>query len=129
MLTFMVLMDVPLFHDKRQDRLAAASIAESSAAAFDRDDIYRRMRSEVDLHSRTLQRQRERLALFEESLLPEAEFNADTTFDAYQAAVADLTTLMRARITEFDLQLEYVRLQAETHKTQARLLYLEGTRS
>ncbi len=43
--------------------------------------------------------------------------------------MADLTTLMRARITEFDLQLEYARLQAETLKTQARLLYLEGDQS
>jgi outer membrane protein TolC len=128
MLTFMVMMDVPLFHGKRQDRLHAASIAESSAAAFNRDDIHRRMRSEVDLHSKTLQRQRERLALFEQLLLPEAEYNANATLDAYQAALEDLTTLMRARITEFDLQLEHVRLQAETSKTLARLLYLEGNK-
>jgi outer membrane protein TolC len=128
MLTFMVMMDVPLFHDKRQDRLKAASIAESSAAAFNRDDIHRRMRSEVNLHSKTLQRQRERLALFEQLLLPEAEYNANATLDAYQAALEDLTTLMRARITEFDLQLDHVRLQAETSKTVARLLYLEGNK-
>lgn len=126
LLTLMVQMDLPLFHGKRQDRLAAASIAESSAAAFDRDDVHRRMRSEVEVQARALQRQRERLALFENTLLPEAEFNARATFDAYQAALEDLTTLMRARITEFDLQLEYVRLQADTLKTQARLLYLQG---
>jgi hypothetical protein len=33
---------------------------------------------------------------------------------------------MRARITEFELQLEHVELQAELLKTQVRLLYLEG---
>lgn len=129
LLSFMVLMDMPLFHDNRQDRTVAASLAESSAAAFNRDDVYRRMRSELSMQASTLERQRERLRLFEESLLPEAEFNAEATFQAYQAAFEDLTTLMRARITEFDLQLEYARLQAETYKTQARLLYLQGAES
>lgn len=129
LLSFMVMMDVPLFHNKRQDRLAAASIAESSAAAFSRDDIHRRMQSDIDLHWKALRRQRERLAIFGNSLLPEAEFNAQATLDAYQAALEDLTTLIRARINEFDVQLDYVRLQAETIKTQARLLYLEGAES
>lgn len=129
LLSLMVMMDVPLFHENRQDRTVAASLAESSAAAFNRDDVYRRMRSELEAHGRILQRQRERLKLFEESLLPDAEFNAEASFQAYQAAVEDLTTLMRARITEFDLQLDFVRLQSEAYKTQARLLYLEGVRS
>lgn len=129
LLSFMVMMDVPLFTKNRQDRLVAASLAESSVAAFNRDDVYRRMHSELQMQASTLNRQAERLRLFEESLLPEAEFNAEATLEAYQAALEDLTTLMRARITEFDLQLEYERLRAESHKTRARLLYLEGTRS
>lgn len=126
LLSVMVMMDLPLFTGKRQDRTVAASVAESSAAAFNRDDIYRRMRSEIELHHRTLSRQRARLALFENSLLPEARYNAEAAFQAFQAALDDMTTLVRARINEFDLQLEHVRLQAEAHKTRARLLYLQG---
>jgi outer membrane protein TolC len=126
LLSMMVVMDVPLFTAKRQDRLVAASVAESSAAEFSRDDVYRQMRSQIELHSVTLQRENERLELFQNTLLPEANFNAEATFEAYQAAVENLTTLMRARITEFEVQLEYVRLQAETRKTRSRLLYLQG---
>jgi hypothetical protein len=125
----MLLMDVPLFSGKRQDRLSQASMEESSAAVYQRDDVYRRMRSEVDLHSRTLARQQDRLELFENSLLPEARYNSEASFDAYQAALADLTNLVRARITEFDLQLDYQRLLADLRKTQARLLYLQGASS
>jgi hypothetical protein len=58
--------------------------------------------------------------------LPDAEFNAAATFSAYQAAVENLTTLMRARITEFELLLDYAALRAETLKTRARLAYFEG---
>jgi len=128
LLTFMVMMDVPLFRQNRQDRTVAASLAESSAAAFNRDDVYRRMLSELKANRSTLERQQERLALFAQSLLPEAEFNAEAAFQAYQAALEDMTTLMRARINQFDLQLAYVRLQGEAFKTRARLLYLQGGR-
>lgn len=129
MLSLMLVMDLPFFHDKRQDRQLGASIAESSAALFDRDDVYRRMKSEAGLHFATLHRQRERLELFEQSILPEAEFSAESSLDAYQSAVGDLTTLLRAQITEFDLQLQHAHLQAEALKTKARLLYLQGESS
>jgi outer membrane protein TolC len=122
----MVMMDLPFFTGNRQDRNVAAVVAESSAVTFARDDVYRRMRSEIDLHHRTLVRQRERLELFEESLLPEASFNAEAAFQAYQAGLEDMTTLIRARIGEFDLRIGHIRLQAEILKTLARLRYLEG---
>jgi len=125
----MVMMDLPLFHKNRQDRYKAAALFESSAAAFTRDDLYRRMNSEAAVHAATLDRQRERIRLFEERLLPDAAFNAEAAFAAYQAALETLTTLMRARITEFELQLEFAGLRAEALKTRARLRYLEGESS
>ena len=126
LLTLMVVMDVPLFHKNRQDRIVAAQIAESSAAMFSRDDILRRMSSVVDFHAATQRKQQERIDLFENTLLPEAAFSSEASFGAYQSSIADLTTLLRTRITEFDLQLEHARLEAEVLKTQARLLYLVG---
>ena len=126
LLTLMVVMDVPLFHKNRQDRVLAAQVAESSAALFSRDDLLRRMSSEVDFHFATYQRQRERIDLFEHTLLPEATFSSEASFGAYQSSLEDLTTLLRTQITEFDLQLEHARLLAEVLKTEARLLYLEG---
>jgi hypothetical protein len=126
LLTFMVVMDVPLFHKNRQDRVVATQLAESSAAMYSRDDLLRRMSSEADFHVATQLRQQERISLFESTLLPEAAFSSEASFGAYQSSIEDLTTLLRTRITEFDLQLEHARLQAEVLKTQARLLYLEG---
>jgi len=122
----MVMMDLPLFHKNRQDRYKAAALSESSAALFDRDDSFRRMSSEAAMQLATLERQQERLQLFEQRLLPDAGFNSEAAFSAYQAALESLTTLMRARITEYDLQLEYAALRAEALVTLARLRYLEG---
>jgi len=126
LLSLMLRLDMPLFADKRQDRIRAASIAHSSAAAFDRDDAYRRLLSEVEVHFYAWERQRDRLELFESSLLPGARNNAEASLDAYQSALDDLTTVVRARLIQFDLQLEQVHVQAERLKSQARLLYLEG---
>ena len=74
----------------------------------------------------THDKQRERIDLFENTLLPDAEFSSAASLEAYQSSIEDLTTVLRTRITEFDLQLEHARLQAEVLKTQARLQYLEG---
>jgi hypothetical protein len=84
------------------------------------------MASEVDFQLVTHSRQLERIDLFQNTLLPEAGFSSESSLEAYQSSVEDLTTVLRTRITEFDLQLEHARLQAELLKTQARLLYLEG---
>ena len=129
LLSAMVVMDLPLFHKNRQDRFAAASIAQSSAAVFTRDDVYRRMLREIDLHASTLNRQQNRFSLYNTILVPESEASSVASFEAYQSSVGDLTTLLRAQITEFELRLEQARLQAEILKTQARLLYLEGESS
>lgn len=126
LLSLMVVMDVPLFTKNRQDRIVAAQVAESSAAIYTRDDVLRRMRSEIEYHLATYRRQRERLELFETNLLPDAEFSSEASMNAYRSSIADLTQLLRSRITEFDLQLEHARLEAEILKTQARLRYLEG---
>ncbi len=122
----MLVMDLPLFHEQRQDRVQASRIAESSAAMSDRDDVYRRMRSEAELNAVTWQQQQERLALFTSSILPQARFSSESSLEAYQSNTGDLTSLLRAQLTEIDLQLEYVRIQAEALKSQARLLYLQG---
>ena len=126
LLSMMVLMDIPLFRKNRQDRVTAARIAESSAVTFARDDVFRQMKSDVDFNSSTWQRQQERIELFQTILLPQAAYSSDSSLDAYQSSFGDLTTLLRAQITEFELRLDHARLQADALKTHARLLYLGG---
>nr|ABB79936.1 outer membrane efflux protein [uncultured bacterium pES01019D12] len=128
-LSVFVTMDVPLFTKNRQDRVLASSIAETSATQFARDDIYRSMKAGIAEGSASLARQRERLALYRDNLLPQASFNAEASFEAYQDAVDDLTTLMRARIGEYELKLDHASLRADEIITRARLLYLQGESS
>jgi cobalt-zinc-cadmium efflux system outer membrane protein len=126
LVSVMLSMSVPLFTARRQDRVVAARVAETSAATFMRDDLLRQMRSQVELNAAALERQRERLELYTATLLPQAEFNAAASFEAYQQTVGDLTKLMRARITEYELRLDQANLIADELVSRARLLYLEG---
>ncbi|MBT8147336.1 MAG: TolC family protein [Gammaproteobacteria bacterium] len=121
-----VTMDIPLFTKNRQDRVLASSIADTSAIQYTRDDVYRSMTAQVEENIATLEREQERLQLYQEYLLPQAAFNAEAAFEAYQDAVDDLTTLMRARIGEYELKLSHAALRADEIITRARLLYLQG---
>jgi len=129
LMSVFVTMDIPLFTGNRQDRVLASSIADTAATEFARDDIYRSMKARIEEQSATLARQQERLRLYQDNLLPQAAFNAETAFEDYQDAVGDLTTLMRARIGEYELKLSNVSLQADEIITRARLLYFQGESS
>ena len=128
-LSVFVTMDIPLFTKNRQDRVLASSIAETSATQYASDDVYRSMKARIQESAATLSREQERLGLYQEYLLPQAAFNAEAAFEAYQDAVDDLTTLMRARIGEYELKLSHAALRADEIITRARLLYFEGEAS
>ena len=129
LLSVFVTMDIPLFTKNRQDRVLASSIADTSATQYTRDDVYRSMKARIEESAATLVHQQERLALYQEYLLPQASFNAETAFEDYQDALGDLTTLMRARIGEYELKLAHAALHAEEITTRTRLLYFQGESS
>jgi len=129
LLSVFVSMDIPLFTKNRQDRVLASSIADTSATQYARDDVYRSMKARIEENAATLKREQERLALYQDYLLPQAAFNAEAAFEAYQDAVDDLTTLMRARIGEYELKLSHADLRADEIITRARLMYLQGEAS
>jgi hypothetical protein len=87
------------------------------------------MKARITQEAASLAREKERLEFYEGSLLPQASFNAEASFEAYQDAVEDLTTLMRARIGEYELKLDHANLRAEAIISRAQLLYLQGESS
>jgi len=129
LLSVFLTMDIPLFTRNRQDRVLAASIADTSATEYVRDDVYRTMKARVEEYFATLLREQERLGLYQEHLLPQAAINAEAAFEGYQDAVNDLTTLMRARIGEYELKLSHAALRADEIITRARLHYFQGEAS
>lgn len=125
-LSAMVLLDVPLFADKRQDRLLAASQKEVQAASLTRADRLYELQRMLEAEHARWRLLNERRQHYEERLITEAGQNALAALRAYEAAVTDFSTVMRARITELDLRLDALRVAIDAAQVQARLLYLEG---
>ena len=83
------------------------------------------MKARVAEATAVLAREQQRLELYENNLLPQAEFNAETSFEDYQDAIGDLTAVMRARIGEYELKLDHANLRAEEIMTQLNEMRLD----
>ena len=121
-----VTVDLPLFRAHRQDRELSASQLEADAQQENQADVHRRLLRAAQRQWATLEELDRRLALFDSDLLPQAVLNSEASMAAYQADVGDFTTLMRARLTHYELQLEQARARADRLIAMARLHYLAG---
>ena len=126
MLSAMVMIDVPLFTNKRQDKKLSAARKQNLAQRFSRDDRLLELSSMLETEYSNWTRLRERLDLYRQRASLDAKANAESTLNAYQSDTADFTTLMRAQLTELNTQLDMLRIHVELAKAQARLLYLTG---
>ncbi len=126
MLSAMVMIDMPLFTDKRQDRKVSAARNRSLALQFNRTDRMLELASMLDTENANWINFTERLELYQQRASLDAQSNAESTLKAYQSDIADFTTLMRAQLTELNTELDMLRLRVERAKTQVRLLYLTG---
>jgi outer membrane protein TolC len=122
----MVMVDVPLFTGKRQDKRLAASQHRANAVMQGRETRYRELQRMLDQTHADWVRLGERVQRYEDTLLPQARANAEASLNAYQSDRGDFTMLMRARITELDTRLQALRLKVDHAKAQAGLLYLGG---
>lgn len=126
LLSGMIMVDVPLFKSKRQDRLLQASQADHTAAQKLFDEKRRILYEKLDIGLSIFKQADERLKLYETQLLPQAQQNAEASLKAYQSGVTEFSGLVRARLTELKSQLQHLRLVADKAKAQVELLYLAG---
>ena len=124
-----VTFELPLFTGKRQDQRVAASIEETNAKRFERDDAYLELQRSLDSEYPRWQQLRQREQGYADAILPAARHNTEAALSAYRNSVTDFTALMRAYLTELDNRLQDLRTRVERLQVQARLLYLAGEQS
>jgi outer membrane protein TolC len=122
----MISMDMPFFTGKRQDRQLAASKATMSAVKSDLDELRREYQRRLDDALAAYQRMGERIELYRAEVLPESQQNTEATLNAYQSGVTDFNDVVRARLTQLNSQLNFIKLQVDQARAQADLLYLAG---
>jgi len=128
-LSAVVSIDLPLFTAKRQDRTVSSRAAGLTAAQMQLEDHLRQLRGMLETHWSQYERASERVSLFQSRLLGDASDNSESTLNAYQSDVTDFTTLMRARIIEFEVRLQDLRARIDAQEALANLLYVKGDRA
>jgi len=121
-----VVLDLPIFTDKRQDRRLASAQRRASAAQLELDDKYRAMQSMLARDHVTWTKLSQRLDRYRNTLIGQAESNSEASLLAYQNDATDFSTLMRAKITELNTHLKALRIHTDYAKAHARLLYFAG---
>ena len=123
MLTFQLSIDLPLFADRRQNREAAARLAQVAQARALREDALRQHLAEVAAAQAEWNVAAMRLKRFDDELLPLARDRARLALAAYRSGFGTLAAVLEMRRTELDLRLQKLQLAAEQGRARAQLIY------
>lgn len=120
-----VTVDLPFFPGNRQDRELSASAYELNATEFDRDIHYKDLLKELSVQYAVWRSLGKRESLYRQHLILESRQNSKSAMLAYQNAVTDLNTVLRAYSNALTIHLEQTQIQVERAKARIALLYLE----
>jgi outer membrane protein TolC len=121
-----VTTDLPFFKKNRQDRLLTAALSERSAAQYEKNELLRRLMSQLDAEYTRWQDLTRRVALYESMILGLSESQAQAALLAYQSEAGDFADVMRGYIDDLNTRLDHVRLQIERAQSYAVLANLGG---
>ncbi|MGB1884895.1 MAG: TolC family protein [Gammaproteobacteria bacterium] len=122
----MVSVQVPLFPDKRQDRVLAASEQEHAAAQHGRDAVLLDLRRQALRAHADIERLNSRVSLYQKVVVNRAEGAAVAALDGYQNQVSDFAELIRSRLSALDTVLKFRRLEADLGQAHARFDFATG---
>ena len=122
----MVVLDVPLFVGKRQDRRLSAAQRGKEAARHDRGARLLELKQRLDRAYADWARLAERIRLYEQVVVQRSASNAEAALDGYQNQVTDFAELIRSRLGELNTELQLRRLRVDHALAQSELLFLSG---
>jgi outer membrane protein TolC len=123
----MVTLDMPLFTANRQDRRFSASQFDMQSAKLMRDEHLKTLAQQLHKFYAAWERLKEREALYQDRLLPDAKANAASSLHAYQNRVIGFTTLIQAHVMELETSIQGWRVAINRAKANTELAYLSIT--
>jgi len=121
-----IVMDVPLFPGRRQDRRLEAARHDREAARLARSAHLLDLERDLSRTHAAWQRDLGRADLYRREIVPQSRATSHSVLDAYRNDVSDFPELVRARLAELEAELTLLRLEVDTRKAAARLIYLTG---
>jgi outer membrane protein TolC len=126
MISVNVTVGLPFFRKKSVDSSLSAALHERSAARASKQQVLRRLTSQLDTEYARWQDLTRRMSLYEEQILGQTEDQARAALVAYQSDSGDFADVMRGYIDDLNARLDHVRLQVERAQSYAMLANLGG---
>lgn len=126
MLSVAFMVDLPFFRSNRQDRALAAAFSERRAADESKEQLYRRLGSQLEAEYARWQDLTRRLDLYDRLILVQTRDHSRAALLAYQSEAGDFADVMRGQIDELNTRLDYLRLEVERAQSYAVLANLGG---
>lgn len=127
MMSFGVNVPLPWDRANRQDRDVAAKLALADQARAMREDALRAHVAEVAAMLEEWSGNRERLAIYAQSLTPLARERTAAALAAYRGGKGTLSDVLAARRNELDVRRDALSLERDTARLWAELNYLDTT--
>ena len=121
-----VTFDLPFFRSDRQDRSLDAALSERRAADQSREEVLRRLASQLQAEHVRWQDLGKRLDLYQRMILDVSADNSRAALAAYQSDAGDFADVMRSYVDDLDTRLDFIRIQAEQAQSYALLANLGG---
>jgi outer membrane protein TolC len=122
-LTLGVTFDVPLFTKNRQDKQLQAAVAQNDAVETEELFLLRQMLASFKSNITQLNRLNERQKLYQQTLLPQMNEQAEASLSAYTNDSGDFAEVVRSRIAELNAQIDALTIAVEKQKVIAQINY------
>jgi outer membrane protein TolC len=127
MVMFQATFQLPFWKEGRQDRVVESRLRLRERAREQSSDRLRALRAELQASYSEWGQSRERLANFDQRILPDAQARADTLAAAYRAGRAELGTVLEARRALTEARIQRLALELMQAKARAAVEYFEHT--
>ncbi|PTU31534.1 TolC family protein [Stenotrophobium rhamnosiphilum] len=129
LVTLRVGIDLPVFTANRQDSDAAAARADAEQADARREDALRDFTAQASVAHHDWERVNERVKNFDDKVLPQARARVDAALISYSAGRGTLASLLDARRSLLDVQLQRLTLAVDALRNRLALDYFIGDAS
>ena len=119
-------INVPFNSGGKQDRKVDQRRAEKERVRLQRQDAVNRIHAEIDSAVAELHMLQEQLSLFRHGIMPQARQTTASMLAGYQVNKVDFLNLVRARLNEFNTDIQYWHLYARAGQARARLAAASG---
>ena len=125
MLMFQVTFELPLFRERKQDRLLESKLRLAERAREQRADHLRQLRAELDAAWTEWRVAGERLENFNRATLPASRARLDTLIAAQASGRAELSQVLEARRQLVETRVQEISLSTTRAKARAAIEYFE----